>query len=126
MWNFKSNYTKYLELQIEKLEVEKKEAQARNEKLVEALVPILRRMNEPQSTSPSVNAAKHHIVRGENSATCTCTWKVKSEDPAVLQEMITAHYRENIHPAQAVRKSWQQARQLLEEQAEIETTKESA
>lgn len=126
MWNFKSNYTKYLELQIEKLEAEKKQAQARNDKLVEALVPILRRMNEPAAAPASVTAAKHHIVRGENSAKCSCTWSVKHDDPAVLQELITAHYRENIHPAQAVRKSWQQTRQLLEEQAEIESMEESA
>ena len=126
MWNFKSNYTKYLESQIADLQVEKREAQARNDKLVEALVPVLRRMNEPTAAPSPTKTAKHHIVRGPNFAKCTCTWHFEHDDPGVLQEMITAHYRESIQPAQAVRKSWQQARSLLEREAETEQTEESA
>lgn len=125
MWSFKSNYTKYLESQIEKLEIEKKEAQSRNDRLIEVLVPVLRRMNE-SVVSPMKVEKKHHIVRGDNNATCACGWKFSSDDPAVLQEMITGHYRKEIHPAQAVRKSWQQARQLLEEQAEPEKMEDLA
>lgn len=114
-------YRKYLEAQIEELKTQVKEKDTKIDELVMALVPVLRRMNEPVNVnSPRItkDEKKHVIVRSETAAECACGWTFYSADPARLQTEIESHYMKNIHPIKAGRMSWQSARQRLEETAE--------
>lgn len=110
-------YRHYLEQQIEELKTEKAELMARNDKLVEALVPVLRKMNETMATTPKVEETArvaHRMNTVADSATCSCGWHANCGDPALLQQAISDHYRENIRSLRAGRKSWPQVKQMLE------------
>lgn len=119
-------YRKYLESQVLELKSQLKEKEEKIDELVMALVPVLRRMNEPVSITPPESKKKHEIVRTATAAKCTCGWEFSSGDPAHLQNEIEEHHRENIHPIKAGRMSWQTARTKLEQNAESNNKEELA
>jgi hypothetical protein len=125
-------YTRSLEERIKELrderlrlledhKAEKKALQERVDTLIEALVPILRRLNEskagPAEVKPIIQP--HELEKGSDnrSARCSCGWTVTNEDPGVLQELIAEHYQKNVKALRGGRRTWAQARDLLEQQA---------
>lgn len=119
-------YRKYLEQQIIELKEEKKALEVKQDELIRALVPVLRRIGEPAVSISPKKEKTHEIVRAPGGAKCACGWHVVSNDPADLQTLIDNHYRENVRPVLAGRKSWLQARTQLEQEAEKENMEETA
>lgn len=115
-------YRKFLQKVVEEQRQEIKELQARNDKLVEAMVPILRRMNENKSQEIDVKveipgkSLLHKLTYGRDKVSCSCGWAERSEDPGKLQELASAHHRENTSRVQAGRKSWPAIKSQIEDQ----------
>ena len=102
-------YTKYLEREIERLNGRITILEDRNQELIFSLV------NRTPIAAPK-SEKKHVMSKTDRSASCTCGWNVINDDPIKLQEVISAHYRQNVIPGG--RKSWAQTRQKLESHGE--------
>jgi hypothetical protein len=101
-------YTRFLEGQVAHLQTRVEALEARNQELVLTLAPKLSTfIHEVEKTPP-----KHDIKKGETRATCSCGWIFNSDDPGVLQNAISSHYRDGT--IQRGRKSWPQAKAALE------------
>ena len=105
---------------IKQLEEEKKIAQARNEYLLEKLVPVLRKPTEvaPITAHDIVESKKHSISVIPGGAACACGEKFYSDDPGKLQEKIEEHHKQFLFtPVRLTpRKSWSRLRDRLENQ----------
>ena len=113
-------YRRYLEQQIAELKEENRRLEEKNDKLTEALVPILRRMNEktekPTTAQEIVEKKQEHkILKSEGHAECKCGWSTDSQDPAELQNEIANHHRKIVNSLRGGRKSWIQIKTMLEE-----------
>lgn len=117
------SYKKFLLQTIEDLKKENKELQARNDRLVEAMVPILRRMNEakpasiPLSVEMPAKSVSHRITYSQGKVSCLCGWEERSDDSARLQEAASTHHREHTSALRGGRKSWPQAKNQLEQES---------
>lgn len=109
-------YRAYLEQQVVELKAEKRELQARIDQLTNALVPILRRMDEkgPVKELEPVKRVIHDIKLEGNQAKCTCGWIATGDDPAKLQSEVSKHYGIEVAASRMGRKSWPEARAKLE------------
>lgn len=116
-------YKKFLLQVIEDQKQQIKELQARNNQLVDSMVPILRRMNEPKgaqiplSTEVPQKPNMHKLVYGNSKVTCSCGFEKRSTDTAELQEAASNHHREHTSSLRGGRKSWPQIKNQLEEQS---------
>ena len=124
---WKSAYTLSLEERILELKEEIKEHKAQNNKLIEALVPILRKRVEHEAplTAGDIleGKKKHEVHRTPTGAACSCGELFTGDDSGKLQEAISAHVLVVQKKAiQTGRRSWPEMRKKLEVQAEMEET----
>jgi len=106
-------YTRFLEKENKQLKVRIECLETRNQELV---VKMFSRPGSYGSPDEKKQPG-HSISRLENRASCSCGWVHVSEDPAVLQNAISSHYRDSIS-VQRGRKSWPQAKAALERASE--------
>jgi hypothetical protein len=110
-------YRRYLEQQIEEQKLEIRRLQSREEELIRALVPVLRRMGETSVQARDIVEKKkeHKLKHDETTAECVCGWAFESQDPAELQTEIAKHHREIVNGLRGKRMGWVQIKTKLEE-----------
>ena len=107
-------YTTFLEDENRHLKDRVEKLEARNQELVLTLTSAPYR-EAPKEAS---KAKSHSISILESDAKCTCGWVIHEDDPAELQQAISAHYRQSSVPSG--RKSWPQVKNALETAAATE------
>jgi hypothetical protein len=106
-------YTRFLERENDRLHARIEALELRNQELV------IKMFSRPGSSpiSDDKPAPKHLMTKGDNRASCSCGWVHVSEDPGVLQNAISSHFKDST-TAQRGRRSWPQAKAALERASE--------
>lgn len=103
-------YTRFLESENQHLKDRIESLETRNQELVIRMFDGVSPLN---LESPKPVGKAHSIETKDTRSSCSCGWTFVSEDPGVMQNAISSHYRDSTISMNR-RKSWVTAKAALE------------